>query len=71
MPFFNAFFEFVTILLLLFIFCFFGFKACGIIAPPPGMEPETSVLEGEVLTTGLPGGSHDFALLLSVPLVFH
>ena len=59
------------ILLLLFMFWLFGREARGIVAPPPGMEPETSVLEGEVLTTGLPGESRDFAYLLSVPLVLH
>ena len=53
------------------MFCFFGCEARGIVAPPPEMEPETSVLEGEVLTTGLPGESRDFAFLLSVPLVLH
>ena len=53
------------------MFCFFGCEARGIVASPPEMEPETSVLEGEVLTTGLPGESRDFAFLLSVPLVLH
>ena len=53
------------------MFWLFGREARGIVAPPPGMEPETSVLEGEVLTTGLPGESRDFAYLLSVPLVLH
>ena len=39
------------------MFWFFGHKACGILAPQPGMEPATLGLEGEVLTTGLPGKS--------------
>ncbi|XP_054935708.1 threonylcarbamoyladenosine tRNA methylthiotransferase isoform X4 [Physeter macrocephalus] len=38
---------------------FFGHKARGILAPRPEIEPTPSVLEGEVLTTGLPGKSHE------------
>ena len=47
-------------------FCFFktnslllgeGGEACGILAPRPGIEPAPPALEGEVLTTGLPGKS--------------
>ena len=38
-------------------FFFFGHKACGISAPQPEIEPENPVLEGKVLTTGLPGKS--------------
>ena len=56
---FKVFFEFVTILLLL-CFGFFGCEACGILDPPPGIEPTPSALEGEVLTTGLPGKSQAF-----------
>ena len=48
----KVFIEFVTLLLLLFMFCFFGIQACGLLAPWPGMEPAPPVLEGEVLTTG-------------------
>ena len=40
-----------------FMFWFFGHEACGILAPRPGIEPVPSALEGEVLTTGLPGKS--------------
>ena len=40
-----------------FIFWFFGHKACGILAPRTGIEPAPTALEGEVLTTGLPGKS--------------
>ena len=47
--------AFVTILLLLFMFWFFGRKACGIIAPWPGVESAPPALEGGVLTTGPPG----------------
>ena len=39
------------------MFWFFGPKACGILAPQPGMEPTPPALEGEVLTTGPPGKS--------------
>ena len=33
----------------------FGHEACGILAPQPGIEPAPLALEGEVLTTELPG----------------
>ena len=36
-------------------FGFFGCKVCGILIPWPGTEPSPSALEGDVLTTGLPG----------------
>ena len=39
------------------VFWFFGHEACGILAPGPGIEPTSPALEGEVLTTGLPGKS--------------
>ena len=32
--------------------------ACGILAPRPGIEPESPVLQGRFLTTGQPGKSH-------------
>ena len=54
---FKVFIEFVTILLLFFNFWFFGYKACEILAPRPGIEPVPPAFEGEVLTTGLPGKS--------------
>ena len=38
----------------------FGFKACGILAPRPGVKLAPLALEGDVLTTGLPGKSHVF-----------
>ena len=41
-----------------FVFWFFGREACGILAPQSGVEPAPPALEGEVLTTGLPGKSH-------------
>ena len=49
---FKVFIESVTISLR-----FFGRKACGILAPRPGIEPTPPALEGEVLTTGPPGKS--------------
>ena len=55
---FKVFIEFVTILLLSYMFWFFGLKACGILAPWPGVEPASPALEDEVLTTGPPGKSH-------------
>ena len=39
------------------MFRFFGHEACGVLAPQPGIEPAPPALEGEVLTTGLPGMS--------------
>ena len=44
------------------MFWFFGCKACGILAPWPGIEPAPPALEGGVLTAGPPGKS------LCVPL---
>ena len=38
-------------------FWFFGHKACGFLAPQPGIEPTFSALGGEVLATGQPGKS--------------
>ena len=37
------------------MFWFFVCEAWGILAPPPGTEPEFCPLAGKVLTTGLPG----------------
>ena len=37
------------------MFQFFGHKACGILAPPPGIELAPSALESEVLSTGPQG----------------
>ena len=67
-PFFKGFFFFLmwTILksllsVLQYYFCFkfglFGLEACGILAPPTGIKPTPSLLEGKVLTTGPPGKS--------------
>ena len=51
-PFFNVFFEFVTILLLFF---FFYILAFCLWLSSPGIEPVPSELEGTLLTTGLLG----------------
>ena len=37
------------------MFWFFGYKACWILAPWPGIESTPLALEGKVLTTGPPG----------------
>ena len=39
------------------MFWFFGCEARGILAPWPGIKPTPAALEGEVLTTGVPGKS--------------
>ena len=39
------------------MFRFFGHNACGILAPPPGIQPAPPASEGEVSTPGLPGKS--------------
>ena len=39
------------------MFWLFGCKSRGILAPWPVIEPAPSALEGEVLTSGLPGTS--------------
>ena len=54
---FKVYVEFVTIMLLFYVSVFFGHEARGISAPLPGVEPAPPALEGEVLTTGLPGKS--------------
>ena len=58
---FKVFIEFVTIVLLFFMFCFFGQEACGILAPRARIEPAPPALESEILTPGPPGKSpHHF-----------
>ena len=44
------------------MFGFIGHEACGILALQPGIELVFSALEGEVLTTGLPGKSLELPL---------
>ena len=53
-PFFISFYW----ICLHFMFWFFGYEACGILAPPPEIEPILPELEGRVLTIGPPGKSH-------------
>ena len=55
---FKVFNEFVTILLTVSCFGYFGHEACGISASWPGIKPKSPALEGEVLTIELPGKSH-------------
>ena len=43
------------------MFWFFGREARGILAPRPGIEPVPTALEGEVLSSGPPGKSPEFA----------
>ena len=50
----DHFIKFVTVFLLLFYGGFFDPEACGILVPSPGIELPSPVLEGKVLTTGLP-----------------
>ena len=55
-----VFFDLVTVFFLFLMFWFFDPKAYGILAPLPRVEFETVLtLEGEVLTTRLPGKSLD------------
>ena len=49
---FLAFIEFATVLFLCHVLVFLAHKACGILAPRPGIEPTAPALEGEVFTTG-------------------
>ena len=37
-------------------------NACGVLAPQSGMQPAPLASEGEVLTTGLPGKSHEVSV---------
>ena len=64
---FKVFIEFVTILLVFYVgFFFFRHdEACGTFVPQPGFEPTLPAVEGEVLTTGLPGKSLLFPFCFS------
>jgi len=44
--------------------CFLGPQAWGILAPWPGIEPQTPALEDEVLTTRPPGKSLDLPVFI-------
>ena len=63
----KVFTEFVTILLLYVLV--FGHETCGILATRPGIEPAPPALEGEVLTTGLPGKSLYFLITYSIRII--
>ena len=54
---FEVFTEFVTVLLLMFMFWCFGHEAVDFISPE--IEPTPPALEGEVLTAGPPGKPPD------------
>ena len=54
---FKVFIEFVTPLLLLFMFWFSDSETYGILAPHSGIEPTPPALESQVLATGPPGKS--------------
>lgn len=49
---------------LYFMFQFFGWEACGLLAPPPGTEPTPSALEGKILPIGPLGKSQAFLIVL-------
>ena len=49
------------------MFWVLGPEGCGVLAPRPVIEPAHLVLEGEVLTPGLPGKS--LSQLLKVALL--
>ena len=48
------------------MFWFFGYKAWGILAPRPGIEPAPLALEGEILTTG--DKENRFSFILRCPV---
>lgn len=54
---FEVFIDFVTVLLLLHRFGFFGLEAYEVLAPCPGFKPASPALKGEALTTGLCQGN--------------
>ena len=69
---FLVFIEFVTVLLLFyvcfFVFFFLGQKVCEILVS--GTEPAAPALQGEILTTGLPGKSQKLYFLQVVNIRF-
>ena len=63
---FKVFIEFVAALLLLYVcWLVFGYEACGILAPRPGIKPIPPALGSVVLTTGPPGKSFNLVLIKS------
>ena len=67
---FKIFIEFVTILLLFYLF-FFNLKACGILVPCPRIDPISPALEGGFLTTGPPGRSLEFLFFKNTETGLH
>ena len=69
---FKVFIEFITLLLLFYAFFFFlGHETCRILASRPGIEPAPSVLEGQVITTGLPEESLSVIFVEEFLLIIH
>ena len=48
-----------------FMVWFFNHEVCGVLAPLPSIKPAPPALEGEVLSTGLPGKFHTLQSLNS------
>ena len=48
--------------------CLSCFTACGILVPPPGMEPVSPTLQGRFLTTGPRGKSLKYIFLMECDL---
>ena len=46
------------------MFWIFGHEACGILVPWPGIETALPALKDEVLTTGMPGKSLHFLIII-------
>ena len=65
---FKVFIEFVTVLFLLFFFydLFFGWEACGILAPQPGTEPTPLALEVQSLNDWTVKEPLDFVKFLTL-----
>ena len=63
---FEVFIEFVTICCFCFMFWFFVHKACGILAPWPGIEPVPPTVKGEVFITGPLGKSPGILVFLVI-----
>ena len=51
------------------MFVWSGCKACGILAPQPGVKPARPALEGKVFATGLPGKSHYQGIFFNLTFV--
>ena len=53
------------------MFCFFSPKARGLLASQPGRKPVPPALEGEVLTTRLPGESPELHFCWKMPFNYN